>query len=91
MSSLSFQWDEEKRTANLAKHGLDFRDAGRIMRGPVLHRMSPRGAEVRLVTVGPLADKLVAIVWTPRDGQVRVISMRRARREEAAGYRQLYG
>ncbi len=43
MSSLSFQWDEEKRTANLAKHGLDFRDAGRIMRGPVLHRIT-RGA-----------------------------------------------
>ena len=28
-----FTWDEEKRSANLRKHGIDFVDAERIFRG----------------------------------------------------------
>ena len=35
MSELGLQWDEEKRLANLHKHGLDFRDAGKVMVGAV--------------------------------------------------------
>jgi uncharacterized DUF497 family protein len=91
MSELQFQWDEQKRLANIDKHGLDFRDVGKVMLGPVFNRVSPRGNEIRLVSVGLLDDKLVAIVWIPRGGQVRVISMRRARREEAREYRELHG
>jgi hypothetical protein len=91
MSGLEFRWDETKRLANLRKHGLDFRDAGRVMLGPVVNRISPRGSEIRLVSIGTLDGRLVAIVWTPRDGQVRIISMRRARREETREYHELYG
>ena len=91
MSELRLQWDEEKRLANLHKHGLDFRDAGKVMVGRLMNRLSPRGAEMRFVSIGPLASKMVAIIWTPRDGQVRIISMRRARHEEERAYRQLHG
>jgi len=31
----SFEWDEGKRAANLAKHGIDFEDARAIWLGPV--------------------------------------------------------
>ena len=30
------EWDEEKRTANLSKHGLDFADASGVFQSPRL-------------------------------------------------------
>lgn len=37
-----FEWDENKRQANLAKHHIDFQDAKRVFDGPVFER---RGVE----------------------------------------------
>jgi uncharacterized DUF497 family protein len=52
--------------------------------------LSARRGEDRWVTIGIAHERLVAVVWTDRSGTFRVISMRRARREETRQYRQLY-
>jgi uncharacterized protein len=88
---MRFEWDEPKRLANLAKHGLDFLDADLIFRAALYSYPSERPGEDRWVTVGLLEGREVALVWTARGDAIRLISFRRARREETRQYRQLHG
>jgi uncharacterized DUF497 family protein len=43
-------------------------------------------AQDRFITMGHLDDRLVVLVWTPRDDVRRVISMRKANEREKAFY-----
>ena len=89
---LDFEWDEEKRALNLAKHRLDFRDAVDLFDGrPIYTFPSRREGEDRYVSVGQLGDQFVAAVWVPRDDALRIISMRRTRDDEKRAYRALFG
>ena len=87
-----FEWDEAKREANLAKHGLDLLRGADLFDGrPVYTYPSPRGDEPRSVTVGLVAGQLLALVWTRRGEAVRLISLRRARGGEKDAYRARHG
>ena len=77
---MNYQWDDAKRTANLAKHGLDFNDAWRVYEAEdYLDISSPRNGEPRTVRVALVKGIPLALVHVLRDGNVRVISLRRAR------------
>jgi len=90
---MRFEWDEDKRRSNIAKHGIDFVDALEVFDGR--HRLdfeSPRGGEQRILSVAQLGERIIAVAWAWRgEEMVRVISVRRARHEEERGYLQLYG
>lgn len=89
---MEFEWDEEKRLSNIEKHKIDFERALEIFDGrPVLRRESQRDDEQRFLTIGPLDGRFVAVVWTPRNGTVRIISARRARDGERKAYDQTFG
>lgn len=90
---MRFEWDEEKRRANAAKHGLDFLDVLPLFDGrPRLDSESPRGDEDRIATTARLGDHFITVVWTWRgDDTIRIISARRARHGEERNYRQLHG
>lgn len=83
-----FAWDEKKRIANLAKHGIDFRDAERIFAGPLVTVEDARQdyGELRYVALGMLEGIVVSLVYAERDELVRVISIRKALRHEARFY-----
>lgn len=82
-----YEWFEEKRVRTLEERGLDFRDSRHLFDGRPLYTFpSPRGDELRFVSVGLLQQRLVAVVWTERDVARRIISMRRARHAEANAY-----
>ena len=87
---MTFEWDPEKRRANLEKHGLDFADAARVWDGPVWSRRSDREGEERYVAVGFVDGRLIAVVYALRDGAYRIISARRARKNEERNYRALH-
>lgn len=92
---MKFEWDERKRKANLAKHGIDFVDAVTIWRGEVIDPESSsvdRG-ELRIVAIGRTEGnaKFVAIVYTNRKGVRRIISARAARRYERTYYQSKFG
>jgi uncharacterized DUF497 family protein len=88
---MRFEWDENKRAANLKKHELDLFAARKLFDGRRLYTYSsPHGEEARFVSVGILEGIDVAVVWMVRDDAVRLISLRRARDEEKRTYRQLY-
>ena len=89
---MDFEWDEAKRLSNLRKHGLDFVDAEALFDGrPVYTRPSQRSMEQRFVTIGLLNDEFVALIWTKRSTDTRLISLRRARDGEKRTYRALFG
>ena len=83
-----FEWDEEKRISNLLKHGFDFTDAETVFEGEIVTIDDDRFeyAEQRFVTLGLLNGKVVSIVHTERREKIRVISIRKASRDEERKY-----
>lgn len=83
---LWFDWDEAKRKANLAKHGVDFTAAARMDWSAALTEAQFREGETRCLTYAPLGGRLHALVWTQRGESVRLISLRRANKREYDRY-----
>jgi uncharacterized protein len=79
-------YDQDKRVLNLEKHGLDFEDCARVFAGPTYGIEDNRRdyGELRVRTAGLLEGRMVMVVWTPRDGMRRIISMRYANGREKA-------
>jgi uncharacterized DUF497 family protein len=89
---MEFEWDENKRAANLAKHWLDLVDGQALFDGrPAYVYQSSRHEERRFVTVGLLAGEFVALIWTERGAAARLISLPRARNGEKRAYRAVFG
>ena len=81
-----FEWDERKRRANLKIHKLDFRDAPDVFDGPTVTYEDDRFRydEQRFVTLGLLKSIAVSIVHTETPEKIRIISFRKATRNEEA-------
>ena len=79
-----FTWDETKRKSNLAKHGIDSRDAPAIFEGPLVTVEDTREdyGEPRYVALGLLEGVVVSLVYAERNDQVRLISIRKALKHE---------
>jgi len=82
-----FDWNERKRELNLVKHGIDFEDATEIFYGPIILHRSDRNSEERWIAIGSLEDRLITVVFTRRADVIRIISARRARKNEEREYR----
>jgi len=81
-----FEWDESKRQANLAKHHIDFQDAKRIFDGPVFEKIESRHGEDRIFAIGLMEDIEIVVVYVMRGKRRRIISARRAHRDERQDY-----
>jgi uncharacterized DUF497 family protein len=79
-------FDPAKRDRTLRERGLDFEDAQEVLKGPCRHRTDHRSGypEMRVITLGSLRGRIVVIVWTPRAGTRRIISMRDANAKKSA-------
>ena len=65
------------------KHGIDFEEAQAIWGDPRILAIRARHPyEARFLSIGVFDDRHWAAVWTERRDSVRIISARRARREE---------
>ena len=62
--------------------------AGEVFAGATLTVEDDRRdyGEDRFITIGFLDGAMVVLVWTPRDGARRIISMRKANERERALY-----
>lgn len=84
-----FVWNEAKRESNLVKHGLDFQDAHLVYDSPgkCTYESSRRGERRWLdVAVALVEGKPLALIYTRRGENVRIISFRPASREEREQY-----
>ena len=77
-----------KRVLTLEARGLDMARAGDVFAGPALTVEDVRHdyGEDRFITIGFLDGVMVVLVWTPRGGADRIISLRKANERERAQY-----
>jgi hypothetical protein len=79
-----FEWDEEKNLVNQRRHGISFEEASTIFEGPVLS-LEDEGqqSEVRERSYGLIGGVVVVcVIHTDRGGAIRIISARKATRNE---------
>ena len=89
---MEFEWHEDKRLLNIEKHFLDFLDAPKVLGGPLIAaRANTVEGEVREMAIGLLDDVCVAVIYTRRGSAIRLISMRRARKNERQRYKDIFG
>lgn len=90
---MNIEWNEAKRRSNLHKHGFDFADAGLVFAGEIVTAEDTRWeyGETRFVTLGLLRGRAVVIIHTEDEESIRVISMRKATRNEERIYYQTIG
>lgn len=83
----SFEWDRIKNERNREKHNIDFDEAIEVFYGPIILRRSDRNDEERWTALGYSKDRLIVVVFTRRLDVIRIISARRARKNEEREYR----
>jgi uncharacterized protein len=87
-----YEWDENKRSINFTKHGLDFIDVISLFNAPISYTVElPFQGEQRFSTTGVVLGRFVTAIWTLREDKIRLISARGARENERRAYRQLHG
>ena len=82
----AIEWDEAKAASNRRKHGVDFDEAIEVFYGVSLLRRSDRNKEERWLAIGETDGRVIAIVFTWRGDTLRIISARRARKNEKRAY-----
>jgi uncharacterized DUF497 family protein len=86
--AVRFEWDEAKRRANITKHGIDFGGARRLFEGYTVTVEDDRFdyGEQRFITFGLFDGEVVAVAHAETEDAIRVISMRKATKNEAKNY-----
>jgi len=85
---MEFEWDQQKREANLKKHGIDFIRAIQIFKGDTVHTYDDRRdyGEERYIAIGAAKGTIVTVVYTWRGETIRIISARKAGKGEKEKY-----
>ncbi len=91
---MEFEWDPGKAQSNLRKHHVSFEDAVRVFLDPdriETFEVQEAYGEDRWKTVGLVEPALLAVVYTVREGGdvIRLISARKADKNERAHYREI--
>jgi uncharacterized DUF497 family protein len=90
---MAFEWNEEKRQANLVKHGVDFRQMPELFDGPTLEAVDHRQdyGETRINCLGEVEGRIYAVAYTWRGPNRRIISARKANARERKTYYTRHG
>ncbi len=85
---MRYQWDANKALTNLNKHGIDFADAVFVFSDELaITIFDPRFDEERFIIIGMDAlSRVLIVVYTMRGEQIRLISARKATRNERRQY-----
>ena len=88
LRAVGFEWDERKARANLRRHNVDFADAVAVLEDQLAITIADDTSdEERFVTVGcDVLGRILVVVYTVRDNQIRLISARKATRQERRRY-----
>jgi len=84
---MDFEFDPKKSEKNMQKHGIDFLQARALWDDSELIEIPARTEdEPRFLVVGKIEGKHWAAIVTYRGEKIRIISVRRARKEEVELY-----
>ena len=88
---MQFEWDDEKDKINKLKHGIDFTTAARVFKDEnrlELYDELHSDEEDRYITIGAIdgVTYIVMVVYTEREEAIRLISARKATKNERRMY-----
>jgi uncharacterized protein len=86
---MRFEWDNAKNKSNTEKHGITFEEATAAFRDRNSIRLFNRNVngEIRQHVIGKISELIMAlVVYTDRNSNIRIISARRANRQEKEQY-----
>jgi uncharacterized protein len=84
---VQFEFDPEKSEKNKEKHGIDFYEARALWDDPDLIEIPAKTAdEPRFLVTGRIDEKHWSGVITYRGDRIRIVSVRRSRKEEIETY-----
>ena len=85
---MRLEWDETKRRSNIRNHEIDFVVVERVLAGETITFLDDRFdyGERRFRTYGLLDEKVVVVTHTEADEVIRVISVRKATKNEERVY-----
>jgi len=84
---MEFEFDSEKSNGNKQKHGIDFYEAQALWNDHNLIEIPVKtGDEPRVLVIGKITGKHWSGVITCRGEKIRMISVRRSRKEEVDIY-----
>ena len=85
---MKYEWHEPKRLSNLAHHGLDFLSASDFdWESALVYEDTRRDyGEIRYIAYGKLSGRLTVMVFSLRNGIIRIISLRKANSREVTRY-----
>ena len=80
LTKLEIEYDEAKRLRILQERGLDIAKSDQVFAGDYVQQLDDRRnyGEIRYRVWGFLDGKRISLVWTPREGRYRIITMRQA-------------
>lgn len=82
-----FDFDVNKSKSNLVKHGIDFETAVRLWTDPQRIEIPARTVdEPRFMLIAKLNGKVWSAIFTLVEENIRIISVRRARKNEKEIY-----
>jgi hypothetical protein len=86
---MKFEWHTKKNIINREKHGINFEYAAYVFLDETRVEYADNRkdyGEIRSVTIGKIEERLYTVVYTIRAGNYRLISARKANRDERETY-----
>ena len=87
---MNFEWDPDKSSSNVVKHGVDFFEASTVFGDPfelTVPDPSHSEGEFRFLSLGSsTVGRLLVVSYTERDERIRIISAREANPRERKQY-----
>ncbi len=84
---MEFEFDPDKSKANRVKHGIDFDEVQALWSDPFLiEAPALTEDEPRFLAMGRIGARHWTAIFTWREGRLRIISVRRARKQEIERY-----
>ncbi len=89
---MKFQWNPQKSKLNEEKHGVGFEEALEIWADAHIDvkNIANSENESRSATLGKIKNKVYVAIWTKRGSSIRLISVRRARKNEEKVYKKIF-
>ncbi len=83
---MEFEFDPAKSAANYDKHGISFVEAQELWEDWGLEKQLPFVKELRWMRIVRFEERLWTIIYTRRQAKIRLISVRRSRKDEVNAY-----
>ena len=84
---MTIEFDPAKSAANAAKHGIGFEAAQMLWEDPDRLQVPARTqGGPRFMLIGRVSDKHWSAVFTVRGDKIRIVSVRRSRKNEVEAY-----